>query len=99
MPYVILRHETFKLTSSLMRPYPKEQCKNYEDTAIYNYRHRRARRTPSNAFANTLDAIKPDTVDHLVMAACIIHNLLRTSNITCPIEGDGQDVFLPTEHM
>jgi hypothetical protein len=36
LPYVILGNEAFKLTTTLMRPYPHDQAKADTDKAIYN---------------------------------------------------------------
>ncbi|XP_063219239.1 uncharacterized protein LOC134531043 [Bacillus rossius redtenbacheri] len=108
MPHVILGDEAFQLTSSVMRPYPRAQSKCDEEKAIYNYRHCRARRTCENAFGIlcqyfrvffTAIAIKPDTVDLLVIASCIIHNHLRSARIPCPGEEEDRNVCLPTENM
>ena len=51
LPYVVLGDEAFKLTTTLMRPYPHEQAKADREKAIYNYRHCIASRTCQNAFA------------------------------------------------
>jgi hypothetical protein len=50
LPYVILGDEAFKLTVTLMRPYPHGQAKADTQKAIYNYRHSLAIRTCENAF-------------------------------------------------
>jgi hypothetical protein len=58
--------------------------------AIYNHRHSQATRTTENAFGIlsqyfriffTPIAIKPETVDSLVMTACILHNMLQKEHI------------------
>ena len=71
-----------------MKPYP---CRNQSRAQrIYNYRLSRARRVVENAFgilANrwrvflTHINLAPETVEQLVLAACALHNYLRTE---CP---------------
>jgi hypothetical protein len=51
LPYVVLGDVAFKLTATLIRPYPHEQAKAYTEKVIYNYRHCIDRRTCQNAFA------------------------------------------------
>jgi hypothetical protein len=51
LPHVVLGDEAFKLTTTLMRPYPNEQAKADTDKAIYYYRHFTAGRTCQNAVA------------------------------------------------
>lgn len=91
LPYVALGDEAFKLTTSLMRPYPQNQAKDNKAYRIYNYRHCRARRTVENAFGlisqvfrifYTPIAVKPETIDKIILSCCIIHNFLREEYIS-----------------
>lgn len=111
LPHVIVGDEAFKLTSHMMRPYPKEQSNTDTEKAIYNYRHSRARRTSENGFGIlcqyfrvffTPISISPDTADNLISAACIIHNFLRQEKIPYPGEENtapSDAIILPTENM
>lgn len=100
LPHVFVGDEAFKLTESLMRPYPRNQSKSDPKKAIFNYRLSRARRTTENTFGImcqyfrvffTPINILPETVDNLVMAACIIHNLLRDERMVCPTDSIDKD--------
>lgn len=109
MPHVFVGDEAFKLTSTMMRPYPKEQSNSNEEKSVYNYRHCRARRVSENAFGMlcqyfrvffTPIALKPETTDLLVVASCIVYNMLRSANIPCPNE-EKEDVrqTLPKDNL
>lgn len=88
LPYVHIGDEAFRLDRHMMRPYSRiEAQKDYQKT-IFNYTSRlsRARRTTENSFGilsqvfrvfYTPISLKTETVDHLVLSACCIHNLLR----------------------
>lgn len=74
---------------NLMKPYPRNQSLVDQAIAIYNYRHCRARRIVENAFAQLANTfrifhkpipVSPETVDLVVLTACILHNMLRRSN-------------------
>lgn len=84
LPHVFVADEAFPLTTNLMRPYPGKQlapCKQR-----FNYRLSRARRVVENAFGilasrfrvyhRTMDQ-RPDTVDKIIKATCVLHNMLR----------------------
>lgn len=101
-PHVILGDEAFALTQTMMKPYPKNQSNADSTKAIYNYRHSRARRTTENTFGITCQyfrifftpiAIHPETTDNLILAACILHNMLRDSKI--PFPGENNDSEIP----
>lgn len=86
LPYVHIGDEAFRLDRHMMRPYSRiEARKDYQKT-IFNYRLSRARRTTENSFGilsqvfrvfYTPISLKTETVDHLVLSACCLHNLLR----------------------
>ncbi|XP_060859640.1 uncharacterized protein LOC132951195 [Metopolophium dirhodum] len=100
LPHVFVGDEAFKLTETMMRPYPRNQSKLDPKKAIFNYRLSRARRTTENTFGImcqyfrvffTPINILPDTVDNLIMAACIIHNMLREERMVCPMDSTDRD--------
>lgn len=102
-PHVIIGDEAFALTENMMKPYPKVQSLNDDTIAVYNYRHCRARRTTENAFGImcqyfrvlfTPIATQPETTDNVIIAACILHNLLRSSNI--PYPGESKQTEAPS---
>lgn len=95
LPNVILGDEAFSLHKNVMKPYPRAQSLLDHTKAIYNYRHSRARRTTENAFGVlcsyfriffTPIATKVDCVDNIVVAACVLHNMMRTEKISAPME-------------
>ncbi|KAG8224438.1 hypothetical protein J437_LFUL001391 [Ladona fulva] len=108
LPYVIVSDEAFKLTVNIMRPYSKEQSSTDLQKAVYNYRHSRARRTSENAFGILCQyfrifhapiAVKPETVDDLTMAACILHNLLINDRISHSREPVEDKLYLPKANV
>lgn len=73
-----------------MKPYPRQQSLIDKTMAVYNYRHSRARRVVENAFGllakvfrifNHPIEVHPDTIDLVILASCILHNILRRANI------------------
>lgn len=102
--HVILGDEAFALHINVMKPYCKNLSLHDKKHAIYNYRHSRARRTSENAFGImassfriffTPIAVKPETVDLVVTAACILHNLMRDSKLKAPQQTHFNDVDIP----
>jgi len=102
LPYVILGDEAFKLTATLMRPYPHDQAKADTDKAIYNYRHCLARRTCEDSFAIlcqyfriffTLIAVDLDTTVLIVLAASIVYNFLRDEHSSSSCDETPSDVM------
>ncbi|GFO40814.1 protein alp1-like [Plakobranchus ocellatus] len=84
MPYVIVADEAFPLQRHVMRPYPGASATPEIDA--YNYRHSQARRVVENAFGilaerwrvfHTKISVKPETVEKVVMATTILHNMLQ----------------------
>lgn len=81
---VIVADAAFPLKTYLMKPYPGANL-TFEQK-IYNYRLSRARRIVENAFGILVSrfrifekaiSTKLHTVDHIVYAACSLHNWLR----------------------
>jgi len=91
LPYVFVADEAFPLMRNIMRPYPGKKIGARE--RVYNYRLSRARRVVENAFGilaarfrvfhRTLDQ-RPDTVDRIVKATCVLHNMLQKDNVISP---------------
>lgn len=84
LPYVFVADEAFPLTKHLMRPYPGKKLT--PTNRVFNYRLSRARRIVENAFGilaarfrvfhRTMDQ-RPETVDKIIKATCVLHNMLR----------------------
>lgn len=99
LPCVILGDEAFGLHENLMKPYPRGQSLHDKTKAAYNYRHSRARRTSENAFGilcaafrifHTAIVAEPKLIDNIIIASCILHNLIRNSR---------QPKVLPTDRF
>jgi len=102
LPYVILGDEAFKLTTTLMRPYPHNQAKAGKDKAICNYRQCLARRTCENVFGILCQyfrnffkpiALDPDTTVLIVLVACIVYNFLRDERSSYSCDETPYDVM------
>lgn len=113
LPHVIVGDEAFALHPNLMKPYPRPQALHDQSKAKYNYRHSRARRTSENTFGITasyfrvlhtpIGVTNPETIDHIIVSCCILHNMMRTEKITAPAEttfGSTVDESnLPTQNL
>lgn len=111
VPNVILGDEAFALTKTMMKPFPRAQSLYDKSKAIYNYRHCRARRTTENAFGImssyfriffTPIQTKPEKIDKIIMAACLLHNMMRDEKIPSPTESTFDTIdnlTLPTENL
>lgn len=95
LPYVIVADDAFPLTENIMKPYSLRGLTQKQ--RIFNYRLSRARRIVENAFgilANrfrvfmTPIALCPENVEKIVMAACSLHNFLRSKS-------DARNVYTP----
>ena len=84
MPYTIVGDDAFPMREWLMKPYPHRFMSKEE--RIFNYRLSRARRVVENAFGILAHRFrcmlktfqqKPQNVETIVMACCVLHNLLR----------------------
>ncbi|XP_068225317.1 putative nuclease HARBI1 [Palaemon carinicauda] len=82
--FVFIGDEAFALHEHLQNPFPQREL-TYEKK-IYNYRLSRARRVVENAFGvlsnvfrvfHTSIALKPEKIDRVVLASCVLHNFLR----------------------
>lgn len=111
LPNVILGDEAFALKTNMMKPYPRQQSLQDRTKTIYNYRHSRARRTTENAFGIMASYFRifftpihanVETIDDIVLAACILHNMMRSEKICSPSEatfGNMTSVILPTNNL
>ncbi|XP_017334041.1 uncharacterized protein LOC108271180 [Ictalurus punctatus] len=85
MPYTMVGDAAFPLKKYLMRPFPGSNIPRWRQ--IFNYRLSRARTVVERAFAilsarwRVLHArinMKPENVDSVILATCILHNYLMT---------------------
>ena len=86
MPHVLVADEAFPLLHNLMRPFPR--CREStipKQEAVFNFRLSHARMCVENAFGilaqrwrifNRRIPLSADNVDHVVKAACCLHNYL-----------------------
>ena len=83
--FCIVADDAFPLREYIMKPFSHRYMDL--DKRIFNYRLPRARRVVENAFGilanrfrvfQTNIALSPDKVVDIVLAACCIHNMLRT---------------------
>ena len=84
IPYFFLGDDAFALKRWLLKPYSARNLTH--DQRIYNYRISRARRVVENAFGIlaarfrillTTIPMEPRRVETVVIACCILHNILR----------------------
>ncbi|XP_035228655.1 protein ALP1-like [Stegodyphus dumicola] len=89
VPYVIVADDAFPLTQYIMKPYPGRHLT--KEKRIFNYRLSRARRIVENAFGilaarfrlfGTTILTSPQKAQYFVLAACCLHNLLRSKKET-----------------
>ena len=85
MSYFMVADDAFPLREYLLKPFPHRSLE--VDKRVYNYRLSRARRVVENAFGILTNrfrvfltpiALPPATVEQIVLAACSLHNMLRT---------------------
>ncbi|XP_071649043.1 uncharacterized protein [Temnothorax longispinosus] len=82
-PYVLVGDEIFPLTTKLLIPYPKDQCRNRLDRRIFNYRFQIFR---------TAMRYDPDEAVRITMTCCCLHNMLRSQSTGCAM-------YTPTEFL
>ena len=94
MPYVFVADDAFPLSRNCMKPYSQQQLS--DSKRIFKYRLSRARRTTENAFGISIHRFRalasrlnvtPETATKIVLASCVLHNLLLTesSNTYTPV--------------
>ena len=98
LPHVIVGDAAFPLKTYLLRPYPGTDLNH--DKRIFNYRLSRARMVVECAFG-ILTArwrimlrdinLRPENVDSLVVAACILHNYLLSSTDNVGLIGESEE--------
>lgn len=85
VPYSIVADDAFPLRTWLLKPYPQRGMSREE--RIFNYRLSRARRVVENAFGilanrfrflHTILQQNTSSIESIVLAACVLHNLMRT---------------------
>ena len=79
VPYTIVGDDAFPLRPYIMKPYGKRALTVEE--RIFNYRLSRTRRIVENGFgklANMSTGSRPEVVQKVIMASCVLHNFLRT---------------------
>ena len=93
--YFFVGDDAFPLRHYLMKPFPARGLTHRE--RIYNYRLSRARRTVENAFGilanrfrvlHTCMCLKHDNAERVIIAACVLHNMLRNRMLVSTAVGD-----------
>lgn len=100
-PHVFLGDEAFPLLTNLMKPYRRADASLDVTKTTFNYRLSRARRLVENSFGilssrfrifhTTID-LNVQTIENLVVSACILHNLLLDEK---PITGNYNENSIP----
>lgn len=89
LPHVIVGDEAFALKPNLMKSYPRRTAIEDRSKLIYNFRHSHARRVSENAFGILSSIFRIyftpincsiDHINNLIMATCILHNLIRSES-------------------
>ena len=106
-PYVFLGDDAFALKTYLMKPYPQRGLT--VEKRINNYRHSRACRISEILFGIICNRwhlfrapilLPPNSVEHLVLATLVLHNLLRRSSSRSTYCPPGlTDMELPTREF
>ena len=103
-PYVFLGNDAFALKTCLMKPYSQKGLT--VEKRIYNYKHGRARGISENLFGIICNRwrffrapilLLPNSVERIVLAMLVLHNLLRRSSSRSTYCPPGlTDMELPT---
>ena len=89
-PYFLVGDSAFPLKGYMLRPYPGTYLP--ENKRVFNYRLSRARRVIENTFGILASKFrvfrrpiiaKPEKVNKIVQAACVLHNYLKITEIHC----------------
>ena len=109
MPYVILADEAFPLQTHIMRPYPRRGLSREQQA--FNYRLSRGRRVVENVFGimaarwrvfHTKIGVKPDTVNDIVKACCVLHNMVQRTSDTPDVtskHSPNRNALIPLQHI
>ena len=102
-PYFFVADDAFSLKPHLLKPFPfRNMSRNQR---IYNYRLSRARRIVENVFGifsqrfrclRSAMNLSPDTAEVIVLAACALHNMLRSRGHSSAGDMDQED---PHTHL
>jgi len=111
IPYMIVDDDAFPLKPYLMKPYPNRNLGITQ--RVFNYRLSRVRRIVENVFGiltsrfsvfQKTNALEPDKDEKVVLAACVLHNFLRSKpssmNIYSPpdyIDRENQEIVIDAE--
>lgn len=85
VPHVFIGDEGFKLEIFLMRPFPRAGVAQDEVKKVFDKQLSRARRVVEYAFGILVQkwrvflVLDVDTAEHVVKAACFLHNYLRST--------------------
>lgn len=106
-PFMLVGDEAYPLRQNLMKPFSSRGLSASE--RIFNYRLSRARRVVENAFgimANrfrillTTIQMSPSTVEDVILAICVLHNLLRCKSIRVQeATSDDENTKEPVGHV
>ena len=96
--YFFVGDDAFPLRHYMMKPFPSRMLTHKK--RIFNYRLSRARRTVENAFGimanrfrvfHTSICLHPDNAEAVIIASCVLHNMLRTRKLTAAGLGDSEN--------
>lgn len=105
VPHFIVADGAFALRPEMMKPFPFRNLS--KDQRIYNYRISRARRIVENAFGLlsqrfrvflTNAPMSPEVATTVTLAACALHNFLRTRTTNVYIRAGDVDEEAPETH-
>ncbi|XP_068100928.1 GPI inositol-deacylase isoform X2 [Hyperolius riggenbachi] len=87
LPHVLVGDEAFGLHVNLLKPFPKRDLNDRK--RLFNFRLTMARRYVESTFGilankwrvlRSCMQLKPDNVDFVIKATCVLHNYLRTKD-------------------
>ena len=105
LPHVLVGDEAFPLRQHLMRPFPGSRLTD-DERRVFNYRLSRARRTSENAFGILAQRWRVyrgpigcdvENTKLIVLATCVLHNLLREKDVQARRGGPGAYGYLAPE--
>lgn len=108
LPHVIVGDEAFALDINMMKSYPRRAAHDDRTKLVYNYRHSRCRRVSENGFGILCSTWRVfftpihcsmKHMNNLVMATCILHNLLRSEPENVQESRQGEATMTPTANF